>query len=224
MSEKYNWAEDPRPVCIVPDGGFASLKDIGDCKFAQDYTGIFISFSQKIHDKKGRPLDGDYDPKAKIYDQPKTDRKHKKVEKKEIKEKVASEQQTLVASVQVPSQPVDIPKPQNKADMASSYPLLTAAIIGAVSSAAGPMAANFLKSLFNNLLKSNKSTTKEQKEQPTDCKTSQIKAFSRFKTLEGKVAALENKNNTQGGNIDNANIDELIERIEKLEKKMKQDY
>jgi hypothetical protein len=215
MAEKYNWAEDPRPVCIVPDGGFASLKDIGDCKFPQDYVGTLISFSQKINDKNGKPLDGDNDLRAK---EQKVKHAHKKIEKKEIK----SEQPEFIATVEVPAPPVDVPKPPQKMDTFASLPLLTGAIAGAVSSAVGPMAANFVKTLSKNLLKSNKSNSKEEKkEQPTDCKTSQLNAFARFKMLETKVSALEKKERSADMNADRNNLEELIERIENLEKRRK---
>jgi len=215
MTEKYNWAEDPRPVCTIPDGGFASIKDIGDCKFPQDYVGTLISFSQKINDKNGKPLDGDNDPSAK---EQKVKHAHRKIEKKELK----PERPEFIATVEAPEQPVDIPKPPQKMDTLASLPLLTGAIAGAVSSAVGPMAANFIKGLLKNLLKSNKSNSKEEKrEQPTDCKTSQLNAFARFKTLETKVSALEKKERSADMSVDNNKLEELIERIENLEKRRK---
>lgn len=215
MTEKYNWAEDPRPVCIVPDGGFASLKDIGDCKFPQDYVGTLISFSQRIHDKNGRPLDGDNDPRAK---EQKVKHSHKKIEKKEIK----PEQPKFIATVEAPTPPADIPKPPQKMDTIASLPILTGAIAGAVSSAVGPMAANFIKGLLKNLLKGNKSNPKEEKkEQPTDCKTSQLNAFARFKMLETKVSALEKKERSADMSVDTNKLEELTERIENLEKRRK---
>ena len=86
----------------------------------------------------------------------------------------------------------------------------------------GPMAANFVKTLLKNLLKSNKSNSKEEKkEQPTDCKTSQLNAFARFKMLETKVSALEKKERSADMNADRNNLEELIERIENLEKRRK---
>jgi hypothetical protein len=219
MSEKYIWAEDPRPVCIIPDGGFTSLKDIGYCKIPQDYVGALITYSQKIYDKNGKELDGDNETKVK---ERKTEHAHKKNEKKEVKiekKEMKQEQPKLIATVGVPAQPADVPKPQQKMDTLTSLPLLTGAIAGAITSAVGPMAANFLKTLLKNLIKSNKSNPKEEKkEQPTDCKTSQLNAFARFKKLETKISALEKKEQSADINADRNNLEELIERIEKLEK------
>jgi len=88
-----------------------------------------------------------------------------------------------------------------------------------VSSAAGPMASNLIKGLFKKLLKGNKSSLKEdKKEQPTDCKTSQMNAFARFKTLEAKIAALENKDSAGSLSANGNSLEELVERIENLEK------
>jgi hypothetical protein len=212
MTTKYNWAEDPRPVCVIPDGGFTSLKDIGDCKFPQDYVGTLISYSQKIHDKNGNLLDGDNETKVK---ERKTEHAHKKIEKKEIK----LEQPKFIATVEATTQPVDVPKLPQKMDTLASLPLLTGAIAGAITSAVGPMAVNFAKTLLKNLIKSNKSNSKEEKkEQPTDCKTSQLNAFVRFKKLEAKISALEKKEQSADMRVEGNNLEELIERIENLEK------
>jgi hypothetical protein len=222
MTDKYNWAEDPRPVCIIPDGGFSSLSQIGDCKFPQDYSGPLISFSSEIVDKHGHPLDGDNDPHGKNgcdhrdTKEWKAEHRHKKIEKKEIKE-VKTEQ--LTATVEVPTRPIDVPKPPQKADGLASLPILTGAIAGAVSSAAGPVAGKFLKTLFNKLFKNNKFNAKEdKKEQPTDCKTSQMNTFARFRTLEAKVSALEGKEGSGNIKVGSNSLEEIIERLENLEK------
>ena len=223
MDKKYIWAEDPRPVCVIPDGGFSSLSQIGDdCKLPQDYSGPLVTFGSQIVDKHGHILDGDSDPHGKngcdhrdTKEWKAEHRVHKKVEKKEIKQ----EQPVTVATVQIPSRPLDIPKPPQKMDTLASLPMLTGAIAGAVSSAVGPMAANFIKGLLKNLLKSNKSNSKEEKkEQPTDCKTSQLNAFARFRMLEAKISALESKDNAGGFSVGGNSLEELIERIENLEK------
>ena len=220
MTDKYNWAEDPRPVCVIPDVGFSSLSQIGDCKIPQDYSGPLISFSQEVIDKYGHPLDGDNDPHGKNgcdhrdTKEWKAEHRHKKIEKKEVKV------EQLTATVEVLPHPVDVPKPPQKADGLASLPILTGAIAGAVSSAAGPMAIKFLKSFLTKLLKNNKfSANEEKKEEPTDCKTSQLNTFARFRTLEAKVAALENKGDAASVKLDNNSLEEIIERLENLEKR-----
>lgn len=129
------------------------------------------------------------------------------------------------AVVVVPSKPVVKETPP--ATMADALPVITGAVAGAVSSVGMPALTNFAKSLLKNKLKLNNKDSKpeEEKEEPTDCKTHQIKAASKFASLSARISALEsnlgsgdNKTNLSSLNDD---FEELQEKVEKLEKALK---
>jgi hypothetical protein len=128
------------------------------------------------------------------------------------------------AAVLIESKPVvkEIPP----ATLADALPVVTGAIAGAISSVGMPALTNFAKSLLNNKLKLNKKDSKsEEKEEPTDCKTHQIKAASKFASLSARITALENSlgSGDKAANISSISDDfeELQEKVEKLEKALK---
>lgn len=108
--------------------------------------------------------------------------------------------------------------------LADALPVITGAVAGAVSSVGMPALTNFAKSLLKNKLKlkSNDSKPEEEKEEPTDCKTHQIKASAKFASLSARLTALENKVGTENGSTNlssmSDDLEELVERLEKLEK------
>ena len=137
---------------------------------------------------------------------------------------------TTVATVSVPSPILDIPKPPPKADGVMNMTVMTGAIAGAIGSSAGPMLSNFLKSKLKSLLKSKNSVKEEPKEEEaTDCKTHNVQCNTRsarfsatLNSLETKLADIQTKiggeDSMEFGNI---NLEELEERISKLEKRVK---
>ena len=225
----YNWSEDTRPVCVVPEGGFTNLSQLDNCKLPEGYAGPLISFSSQIVDKHGHLLDGDWDPKRKNgcdHRETKEWKAEHKVHKihKEVKENPTT---NTVAVVEVPSKPLDIPPPPKKADLIASAPMLMGAAAGMVSSMAGPMVTSFLKGQASKLLKGKKGIKEDKAEDKAlDCKTHNLQCNTRsmqysanIQALEARVGNLESKGSdlSFGAN----NIEELLERIQKLEKKAK---
>ena len=215
----YNWNEDPRPVCVIPDGGFESLKDIGDCKISQDYVGTLITYSQKIYDKNGKELDGDNETKVNIKYKKKLEHK---MEVKKI-QKIEQPVINTISVVEVPTKPLDIPPPPKKAYVFSASPVLIGAFLGMIGGMVGPMITNFLKSQAKKISKKQKKT----EDKSLDCKTHNAQCNNRstqfsanIQTLETRIGNIESKTSSDfpfGSN----SIEDLVERIEKLEKKAK---
>lgn len=214
----YNWDTDPRPVCIIPDGGFSSLEQIENCKIPQNYFGTLISFKSQIVDKHGHILEGDSDPKSKNgcdhRETPEWKAEHKVKQKKVIQ----SEEIKTKEIIEVPSVPIEKPPEVKKVDGIASMPMLMGAIAGVVSSAAGPFFGNLVKNFLNKKVLKNNS--KQEDNSPTDCKTSQIKFITRFGQLETRISKLESEDNSQFS-FGSDEFEDLINRIEKLEKKKK---
>lgn len=157
-----------------------------------------------------------------------------------IEQMDAGVQQT-VATVEQPKADPVVPKPQPAPDHAAAVTATIGAVAGAVSSAGAPAVMNLAKSFIKGKLKlgklgnlgnsngpSQESRPEDEKEEPTDCKTHQIKAGVKFASLSARLAALESRP-TMVGN-DNSNVierdddylEELEERIKKLEKLIKE--
>ena len=79
--------------------------------------------------------------------------------------------------------------------------------------------------LFRSLKgKNGESKPEEEKEQPTDCKTHQIKASAKFASISARLSALEGKTGGSGQSSlfnSKTTVEDLEERIEKLEKQLK---
>lgn len=130
----------------------------------------------------------------------------------------------IVTQATVAVVPNPIIKQTPPATLADALPVITGAVAGAVSSVGMPALTNFAKSFLKDKLKLKKSDSKpeEEKEEPTDCKTHQIKASAKFASLSSRLTALEGKSNTSSGasNLSSLtdDLEELVERVEKLEK------
>lgn len=131
-----------------------------------------------------------------------------------------------VATVEQPKADPVVPKPVSAADHSAAITATIGALAGAISSAGMPALANLAKNFLKNNLKGksgSNSKPEEQKEEPTDCKTHQIKASTKFASISARLSALE----TKGADSDsplkrlNGEGDDLEERIEKLEKQFK---
>lgn len=122
-----------------------------------------------------------------------------------------------VASVEAPSLPAVVPPKPPEAD---SLPMIFGAIAGAISSIGTPALMNIAKSLLQNKIK--KGGSESQDEQPTDCKTHQIRSNLRFQGLSSRVTALENKPSVPELPVDLEELEERIESLEKIVKSKKQ--
>lgn len=141
-------------------------------------------------------------------------------------EKKEAPVQKTVAVVEQPKADPAVPKPQPAADHATAITATIGALAGAVSSAGTPalmnMAKSFIKSKLKVKGKSGDSKPEEEKEQPTDCKTHQIKAGAKFASISARLSALENKVPEKPELLfDVDEIELLEERVEKLEKLLK---
>jgi hypothetical protein len=131
----------------------------------------------------------------------------------------------MVAMVEQPKADPVVPKPQPVADHSAVVTLAVGAISGAVSSMGMPALTNLVKNLIKSKLKGKKDVQqKEETEEPTDCKTHQIKTNLKFTKLAARITALESKPSQESKlfNADSNPLEGLEERIEKLEKLAKQ--
>jgi hypothetical protein len=141
-------------------------------------------------------------------------------------EKMDAGVQEMVAVVEQPKADPVIPKPQPAEDHATAITATIGALAGAVSSAGTPALMNLAKSFIKGKLKvkgkSGDSKPEEEKEEPTDCKTHQVKASAKFASLSARLSALEGKENEKSSLFNKeTSIKDLEERIEKLEKLIK---
>ena len=138
-------------------------------------------------------------------------------------EKIDVPVQQTVAVVEQPKADPVVPKPQPAADHATAITATIGALAGAVSSAGTPALMNIAKSFIKGKLKvkgkGGDSKPEEEKEEPTDCKTHQIKASAKFASISARISALENKGS--GLSMESNPLEDLEERIEKLEKQLK---
>ena len=136
------------------------------------------------------------------------------------------EQKTIAVVEQPKADPV-VPKPQPVADNSAAITATIGALAGAISSAGMPAVMNLAKSFIKGKLKLNKSGNnkpEEEKEEPTDCKTHQLKAGAKFASINARLSALESKikpPESGGLEFDADNYEELVERVEKIEKSLK---
>lgn len=136
--------------------------------------------------------------------------------------------QQTVAIVEQPKADLVVPKPQPAADGSAAVTATIGALAGAISSAGMPaltnLAKNFIKSKLKIKGKSGADTKpEEEKDEPTDCKTHQIKASAKFASISARLSALESKNSQGDSPFEKLNSEDndLEERIEKLEKSIK---
>lgn len=138
----------------------------------------------------------------------------------------------IVAVVEQPKADPVVPRPEPVGDHATAITATIGALAGAVSSAGTPALMNLAKSFIKGKLKLNgKSAPKQgnrpedEKDEPTDCKTHQIKATAKFTSISARIAALENRPLPSGQDdeldFDSDDIDELKEKVKKLEKIVK---
>jgi hypothetical protein len=132
--------------------------------------------------------------------------------------------QETVASVGQPTLDPVVPKPLPAGDGSTTITVTIGAIAGAASSAGMPALTNLAKNFIKNKLKLKKGNgdnkPEEEKEQPTDCKTHQIKASAKFASISARLSALESKNNGNSS-FEKLNSEDTDERLEKLEKAIK---
>jgi hypothetical protein len=129
-----------------------------------------------------------------------------------------------VATVEQPKADPVVPKPQPVGDGVTTITITIGALAGAASSAGMPAVTNLVKNLIKNKLKGKKGgEQKEEAEEPTDCKTHQIKSNAKLVKLSARITALENKPSQESKlfNGDSNPLEDLEERIEKLEKQLK---
>ena len=140
-------------------------------------------------------------------------------------EKIEAPVQQTIATVEQPKTDPVVPKPQPAADHSAVITLAVGAISGAVSSMGMPALTNLVKNLIKSKLKGKKGgEQKEETEEPTDCKTHQLKANVKFTKLAARIAALESKPQQESKlfSADSNPLEDLEERIQKLEKLAKQ--
>jgi tetrahydromethanopterin S-methyltransferase subunit G len=161
----------------------------------------------------------------------------KKRQQKKLVEKIVSEQiiepvpleetkkeeqiqQETMALVEQKIEPVQQPAPAQQ-DPVSAITITIGALAGAVSSAGTPALTNLVKSLLKNKLKGKNGTKQEeQKEEPTDCKTHQIKINAKIASMSSRIAALEGKNSGDFS-LEDFDFEEISDRIKKLENEIK---
>ncbi len=131
-----------------------------------------------------------------------------------------------VATVEQPKADPVVPKPQPAGDGVTTITVTIGALAGAASSAGMPAVTNLVKNLIKNKLKFKKkggdSKPEEEKEEPTDCKTHQIKASAKFTSLSARITALENRPQPESkSSFDTDSFDDLDDKLKKLEKRIK---
>lgn len=136
--------------------------------------------------------------------------------------------QQTVAVVEQPKVDPVVPKPQPAADGSAAVTVTIGALAGAISSAGMPVLTNLAKNFIKGKLKlkgksGGDSKPEEEKEEPTDCKTHQIKSSAKFASITARLSALESKNTTDDSPFKQLNNEDndLEERLEKLEKQLK---
>jgi hypothetical protein len=137
----------------------------------------------------------------------------------------AIDQQQTVATVEQPKADPVVPKPLPATDHSAAITAMVGALAGAVSSAGMPALTNLVKNLIKNKLKGKKGgEQKEEADEPTDCKTHQIKSNAKLMKMSARITALENKSSGESKlfSADGNPLEDLEERIEKLEKLTKQ--
>lgn len=129
----------------------------------------------------------------------------------------------IVAVVEQPKADPVVPKPQPTPDHGAAVTATIGALAGALSSAGMPALSNLAKSFIKGKLKIKKSDSKpeEEKEQPTDCKTHQIKAAAKFASINARLSTLESKNSGGDSRFSKLNSEDIDERLEKLERIVK---
>jgi hypothetical protein len=140
----------------------------------------------------------------------------------------AGTEQKTVATVEQPKTDPVVPKPQPVADHSAAITATVGALAGAVSSAGMPALANLAKSFIKGKLKlkgksGSESRPEDEKDEPTDCKTHQLKASAKFVSISARISALESRQNGDSklfNNSDNS-LDDIEERLEKIEKYIK---
>jgi len=132
--------------------------------------------------------------------------------------------QQTVATVEQPKADPVVAKPVPATDSSTAITATIGALAGAISSAGMPALVNLAKSFVKGKLKlkgkSAESRPEDEKDEPTDCKTHQLKASAKFASISARISALENKGS--GLSMDTNPLEDLEERIEKLEKSLKQ--
>lgn len=130
-----------------------------------------------------------------------------------------------VATVEQPKSDPVVPKPQPVGDGATTITITIGALAGAASSAGMPALTNLAKNFLKNKLKGKKANEKseEEQEEPTDCKTHQIKSNAKLAKISARIAAIESRNSEQSKlfSADSNPLENLEERIEKIEKQLK---
>lgn len=134
--------------------------------------------------------------------------------------------QQTVASVEQPKADPVVPKPAPAGDASTTITVAIGALAGALSSAGTPALTNLVKNFLKNKLKGKKSSQpkEEEPEEPTDCKTHQLKSNAKIAKMAARITALENKPTNykeQESNFGTDTLSDLEERIEKLEKQLK---
>lgn len=134
--------------------------------------------------------------------------------------------QETVASVGHPTIDPVVPKPVPAGDGSTTITVTIGAIAGAASSAGMPALTNLAKNFIKGKLKlkgknGGDSKPEEEKDEPTDCKTHQIKASAKFASISARLTAIESKNNEVNLGNNKLNIEDLEERLEKIEKQLK---
>lgn len=121
-------------------------------------------------------------------------------------------------SIEQPKIDPNVPKPAPASDSLTTITVTISALAGAIS----PALANFAKSFINNKLRKKKDID-EDDDQPTDCKTHQIKSNLKLAKLSARIAAIENRSSQESKLFsgDSNQLEDLDQRIKKLEKIVK---
>lgn len=228
---------DNRPVCdwkMDADGSVLisdAVEPEGGCRVPDGFKRFVLQ--AQVLDKHGHILDGDADPLSKHgcdhKDTPEWRKEHGKIMKHESPSTTLPDTTTVsdtttmatIASVGVPVAPMKVPEVPTM-----STPMLMGLLSGAVSSAIMPALMNFLKGKLK--FKKDKIQQEEKQENPTDCRTHNLKCTINQRNvkreladLEGRLAELESKERSPSFEFSPSKMDDLVERVEKLEKKRK---
>ncbi len=232
-------------ICDLPTDGTCVTLDVfinktTDCIIPQ---GSCFGLQERIVDKHGHEIDGDWKQdkngewvlrdkdECDHKDSPEYKAEHKKVIKKVAKQEIIQTDTVTdittytdtVAIVEVPK--VEVKPPEKQPSFEAALPV----VMGIVGGVAGPMLTNLIKNFIKNKFKKPGQEQKEEEkqEEPTDCKTHQIKSNAKFLSFSKRLGLLEQKaETTKEGkssdlDVDMDQVQDLAERIEKLEKALK---
>lgn len=226
-------------ICDIPTDGTCVTLDIfidktKDCIIP---AGSCFGLQEQIVDKHGHKVDGDWkqDKNGKWIlrdknecdhpNSPEYKAEHKKVIKKLAKQEtiqtdIGTDITTSIDTVEL----VEVPKVEIKPpEKQPSFETILPVVMGVVGGIVGPMLTNLIKNSIKNKSKKHGQQKEEEPDEPTDCKTHQIKSNAKLMSIVKRIGMLEKQatqkpEKSNNLDIDMDKIEDLAERVEKLEK------